>query len=157
VNKKFSSSEQVLSHFPALRHCLAAAQPNGPARGSITLGRKLRRVTNGNIALIGDASGSVDAVTGEGMALCFRQAASLAAALRASDLASYQKAHRRIHRLPTLMSRSLLLLDRSPALRNTVLRTFERSPWLFERLLQIHIGQSPLRSVPTASLHVLTG
>jgi menaquinone-9 beta-reductase len=157
ANKKFASPNHALSHFPTLQHHLAAAQPNGPARGSITLGRKLRRVTTGNVALIGDASGSVDAVTGEGMALCFRQAAALADALRANDLASYQNAHRRIQRLPTLMSCSLLLLDRSSALRNTVLRTFERNPWLFERLLQIHIGQSPLQSVPTESLHVLTG
>ncbi|MCU1250953.1 MAG: NAD(P)/FAD-dependent oxidoreductase [Edaphobacter sp.] len=157
ANKKFPSSEAALSHFPALRHHLAASQPNGPARGSITLGRKLRRVTKANIALIGDASGSVDAVTGEGMALCFRQAAALSLALRANDLALYQQAHRRIQRLPTLMSRSLLLMDRSPRLRDTVLRTFQRTPWLFERLLQMHIGYSPFQSVSMESLHVLTG
>src|SRR5207253_1938867 len=114
-------------------------------------------VTNGNIALIGDASGSVDAVTGEGMALCFRQAASLSTALRANDLALYQRAHRRIQRLPSRMSRTLLLMDRSPVLRDSVLRTFQRNPWLFERLLQIHIGQSPIPSVTTESMHVLTG
>src|SRR6266851_1684918 len=141
----------------ALRQHLAASQPNGPARGSITLGRKLRRVTNGNIALIGDASGSVDAVTGEGMALCFRQAAALSLALRAGDLALYQQAHRRIQRLPSLMSRSLLLMDRSPLLRNTVLRTFQRNPWIFKRLLQMHIGYSPLQSFNTEGLHILTG
>jgi flavin-dependent dehydrogenase len=157
ANKKFPSSEAALSHFPALLHHLAASQPNGPARGSITLGRKLRRVTKANIALIGDASGSVDAVTGEGMALCFRQAAALSLALRANDLALYQQAHRRIQRLPTIMSRSLLLMDRSPRLRDTVLRAFQRTPWLFERLLQMHIGYSPLQSVSMESLHVLTG
>jgi flavin-dependent dehydrogenase len=156
ANKKFASSEQALSHFPTLRHHLARSQPNGPARGSITLGRKLRRVTHGNIALVGDASGSVDAVTGEGMALCFRQAAALSVALRANDLALYQQAHRRIQRLPTLMSRSLLLMDRSPLLRNRVLRTFQRNPWLFERLLQMHIGHCPLQSFTTEGLHVLT-
>ena len=156
ANKKFSSSEQALSHFPSLQHRLAASQPSGPARGSISIGRKLRRVTHGNVALIGDASGSVDAVTGEGMALCFRQAAALSAALRVNDLALYEKAHRRIQRLPSLMSRSLLLMDRSPFLRDTVLRTFRRNPWLFERLLQLHIGQSPLQSSPSDALHALT-
>jgi len=157
ANKKFPSSEQALSHFPALRHRLALSQPNGPARGSITFGRKLRRVTNANIALVGDASGSVDAVTGEGLALCFRQAAALSEALRANDLAMYQQAHRRIQRLPSRMSRTLLLMDRSPALRDTVIRAFHRKPWLFERLLQIHIGQSPLQSFNSKGLHVLTG
>ncbi|HTC74728.1 MAG TPA: NAD(P)/FAD-dependent oxidoreductase [Edaphobacter sp.] len=157
ANKKFPSSEEALNHFPTLRRHLAAAQPNGPARGSITLGRKLRRVTNGNVALIGDASGSVDAVTGEGMALCFRQAAALSLALQADDLAQYQRAHRRIQRLPSLMSRSLLLMDRSPVLRDNVLRTFQRNPWLFARLLQMHIGHSPLRPIGAEGLHALTG
>ena len=55
------------------------------------------------------------------------------------------------------MSRSLLLMDRSPLLRNRVLHTFQRNPWLFERLLQIHIGQSRLQSFATEGLHVLTG
>ena len=87
ANKKFASAGDALSHFPTLRRHLATAEPNGPARGSITFGRKLPRVTNNNIALIGDASGSVDAITGEGMALCFRQAAALSLALRANDLA----------------------------------------------------------------------
>jgi flavin-dependent dehydrogenase len=157
ANKKFPSPEAALSHFPALRRQLTASHPNGPARGSITLGRKLRRVTSRNVALIGDASGSVDAVTGEGMALCFRQAAALSLALRADDLAQYQQAHRRIQRLPNLMSRSLLLMDRSSRLRDTVLRTFQRTPWLFERLLQMHIDHSPLQSFGTEGLRVLTG
>jgi flavin-dependent dehydrogenase len=157
ANKKFPGSETALSHFPALRDHLAASQPNGPARGSISLGRKLHRVTSRNVALIGDASGSVDAVTGEGMALCFRQAAALSVALRANDLAVYQQAHRRIQRLPTLMSRSLLLMDRSPWVRDSVLRTFHSAPWLFERLLQMHIGHSPFQSSGTEGLQVLTG
>jgi flavin-dependent dehydrogenase len=157
ANKKFPSHEDALSHFPTLRDRLALSQPNGPARGSISLGRKLRRVTTSNIALIGDASGSVDAVTGEGMALCFRQAAALASALKTNDLALYQQAHRGIQRLPSFMSRSLLLMDRSPLLRDTVLHILQRNPRLFERLLEMHIGHSPLQFSGAEDLHILTG
>jgi flavin-dependent dehydrogenase len=160
-NTKFPGSVEALKHFPALAHRLASAQPNGDPRGSITLGRTLHRVTTGNIALIGDASGSVDAVTGEGMALCFRQAAALASALKANNLAAYQHAHRRIQRLPTFMSRSLLLMDRYPRLRARALGTFERNPRLFERMLHVHIGHSPMRflgvdGMLAAGLHILT-
>jgi flavin-dependent dehydrogenase len=144
AHKKIASQAEALSHFPALHRRLVHARLNGPARGSITLVRKLRRVTSGNIALIGDASGSVDAITGEGMALCFRQAAALAPALKANNLAAYQQAHRRIQLRPTLMSRSLLLMDRSPRLRDRTLNVLQRNPRLFEWLLQIHIGHSPL-------------
>ena len=71
------------------------------------MSRRLRHVTSGNIALIGDASGSVDAITGEGLALCFRQALELAHALRVEDLDLYERAHARLHRLPHFMSRAM--------------------------------------------------
>lgn len=161
ANKKIATPHEALTHFPALARRLATVQLAGSARGSITLHRKLRRVTTGNVALIGDASGSVDAVTGEGLALCFRQAAALALALKADDLSLYQQAHPRIQRLPSLMSRSLLLMDRSPRLRDRVLNIFERHPGLFDQLLQKHIGHSPLRFFGTngllaTGLHILT-
>jgi flavin-dependent dehydrogenase len=144
TRKKIGSPDQALRYFPALQRHLVAAKPNGAPRGSISLGRTLHRVACGNIALIGDASGSVDAITGEGLALGFRQAAALAPALVANNLAAYQQAHRRIQRLPTLMSQILLLMDRSPRIRDRALNIFQRNPWLFERLLQLHIGHSPL-------------
>jgi len=142
-NRKFSASASALAHFPELARHLASATTTGPPRGSITLCSSLDRVISGSVALVGDASGSVDAITGEGMALCFRQAAALALALRSDDPAAYQIAHRNIQRLPRLMSRSLLLMGRSPRLRNRVLSTFEHNPALFARILQVHVGNYP--------------
>lgn len=142
--EKMASPEHALCHFPALRRHLVAARPSGPPRGSITLSRTLHRVTSGNVALVGDASGSVDAITGEGLALGFRQAAALSSALQANNLNAYQRAHRRIQRQPTLMSRGLLLMDRSSRLRDRALNIFQRNPRLFERLLKIHIDHPPL-------------
>jgi flavin-dependent dehydrogenase len=161
ANKKIASPAEALTHFPDLRRSLADSQLTGPARGSISLGRKLRRVTSGNIALIGDASGSVDAITGEGMALCFRQAAALALALHAGDLTLYQHAHRRIQLAPSLMSRSLLLMDRSPRLRDAVIQSFHHCPILFQRLLEVHIGHRAcifpgVDDVLATGLHLLT-
>jgi flavin-dependent dehydrogenase len=109
------------------------------------MSRRLRRVTSGNIALIGDASGSVDAITGEGLALCFRQALALADALKAEDLALYERAHAKLHRLPHFMSRTMLLMDRSPVILTKTLNTFQRKPDLFSHLLQVHIGHSRVR------------
>jgi flavin-dependent dehydrogenase len=139
---KFEGVAQAFSNFPELRHRLRLALPTDQPRGSITLSRKLHRVTRGDIALIGDASGSVDAVTGEGLGLCFRQAIALGEALKSGDLAHYQRAHRKILRLPYMMARSMILLDRSPALRNVSLRILQRQPWIFQQLLQIHVGQA---------------
>ena len=160
ADRKMGSPAEALARFPALERQLAAACAVDMPRGSVTLGRTLRHVAAGRVALAGDASGSVDAVTGEGLALCFRQAATLAAALQANDLASYERAHRRIQRLPSLMSRSLLRMDRSPRLRVRALRAFERHPRLFDALLRTHIGHSPARvfgsdGLLAAGLHIL--
>ncbi len=147
ADEKILSPDHALAHLPTLRERLANAHPSDSPRGSITLGRTLHRVANSKIALIGDASGSVDAVTGEGLALTFRQAAALASALHANNLAAYQQAHRRIQRLPTVMSKALLLMDRHPSLRDKTIGLFERHPSVFRHLLQIHIGDSPFRHV----------
>ena len=145
ADRKILSPDHALAHLPALRHRLADAHPSDSPHGAITLGRTLHRVATGNIALVGDASGSVDAVTGEGLALTFRQADALASALHANNLAAYQQAHRRIQRLPTVMSRALLLMDRHPRLRDKTIGLFEHHPSLFRHLLRIHIGDSPFR------------
>ncbi|HMH12780.1 MAG TPA: NAD(P)/FAD-dependent oxidoreductase [Edaphobacter sp.] len=142
ASSKFAGIQHALRLFPSLQHRLALAHPSDKPRGAITMSRRLRHVTSGNIALIGDASGSVDAITGEGLALCFRQAFELAHALRAEDLTQYERAHARLHRLPHFMSRTMLLMDRSPALMTRALTTLQRKPDLFSHLLQIHIGQA---------------
>ncbi len=98
-------------------------------RGAVTVMRRLRRVYRGRTALIGDASGSVDAITGEGMGLAFRQALALADALVADNLDQYQAAHRRLARRPAFMAQLMLMLDRFPRLRPRVLRSCSpRSP-----------------------------
>lgn len=142
VNKaKYASGvSEALAHFPQLSARLAEAPQTDAPRGAITYSRKLHRVTRGNVALLGDASGSVDAVTGEGLSLAFRQALLLADAIHCGDLASYERSHRRMQRMPHLMASTMLLLDRSPRIRSLSIALLERLPDLFAMLLAVHIG-----------------
>ena len=126
--------------FPELGRRIAAAEPATAMRGAISVSTRLRRVIRGRLALIGDASGSVDAITGEGLALAFRQAAILAEALSKNDLAIYQAAHRRIGRIPRLMSRLMLGLGGRAGMRRRALRVLSCRPRLFNRLLAVHVG-----------------
>jgi menaquinone-9 beta-reductase len=126
--------------FPALAKRLGRAELKGAPRGAMSMSVKLRAVTRGRIALVGDASGSIDAVTGEGLALAFRQADFLAAALASGDLGSYETAHRQLGRMPRVMARLLLLMDGSDGLRRRVLGTLAAHPAVFSRLLAAHIG-----------------
>jgi flavin-dependent dehydrogenase len=93
------------------------------------------------VALVGDASGSVDAITGEGLCLLFQQSVALAAALEAGDLSLYQAEHRRIGRRPEWMADLMLLLDRRRRLRARAIRAFAGRPNLFAGMLAMHVGE----------------
>jgi flavin-dependent dehydrogenase len=112
---------------------------------------RLPSVVAGRVALVGDASGSVDAVTGEGLALAFRQANSLATALAAGDLKKYDASHRRMGRLPLLNAQSLLLMDGNDGLRRKALRVLAAHPRIFSYLLGLHVG-GLRRSEPKAGV-----
>jgi len=139
----------VLAACPELERRLAGAPATTPERGAISASRRLAAVTRGRLALIGEASGSIDAVTGEGLSVTFHHALALAEALAAGDLGRYEAAHRRILRVPALMARLLLAMDRSPWLCRRALRAFAAEAGLFSRLLALHVGTaaSPGRAV----------
>jgi flavin-dependent dehydrogenase len=128
--------------FPRLTERLASWKPVGSERGAVTFSHSLQRVYRGHVALIGDASGSVDAITGDGLCLSFHQAKALADSLVAGDLSRYQAEHHRLARRPTLMGRVLLLLDRQPNLRCRAMRALAAHPDLFARLLAVHVGDT---------------
>jgi menaquinone-9 beta-reductase len=136
------------AEFPELAQRLHRAE-TGPERGEITVTRAFPRVYRENVALIGDASGTVDAITGEGLCLSFQQANALADALACGDLRSYQRAHRRLARRPALAGRLLLLLDRSAPLRRCTLQVLASYPSIFARLMSEHIGARPTAHLDT--------
>jgi menaquinone-9 beta-reductase len=145
--------EMAMRQFPELASRLNGAKPASADRGAITAMHNLNRVYRGQVALIGDASGGVDAISGDGLCLGFHQAGALAEALRADDLEAYNTTHRRLARRPRLMARLLLLLNEQPALRRRVLRTLSGEPDIFERLLATHVGEiSPGHTAATWAL-----
>lgn len=135
---------EALKHVPVLASRLSNSGNAGQVRGARAALRRLRRVCCGRFALIGDASGSVDPLTGEGIGLAFRQAAALIEAIEHDDLEMYQAAHNRLGRAPRLMSRLMLMMDAHPRLRRRALRMFVAEPPLFSRLLDLNIGALPL-------------
>lgn len=174
--RRFNSFEAGLAQFPQLSEHLQGtdlrdddlqdddlqfAARTTSVRGALTISRRLKSVVRGNVALMGEASGSVDAITGEGLAMAFRQALALAPAIAAGDLRSYENAHREISSLPGFMARSMLLLDDKAWLRRRTLRAFAREPRLFQRLLAVHVGDLNLSSLGARGLadlgwHLLT-
>lgn len=132
--------------FPEIAQRLEGAPMVTMQRGSVSVTRKLKRVANETVALIGDASGSVDSITGEGLALSFRQAIALAASIERGCLAEYDRTHPSIGRQPQTMARLMLSLDRWPGLERRSMEVFASDESFFQELMSVHMGIATLPS-----------
>jgi flavin-dependent dehydrogenase len=112
---------RLIELFPEISQRLKGAQPTSSVRGAISGSSNMRSVVRDGVALIGDASGSVDALTGEGLSMGFRQALALADAFEKNDLAQYQVTHRYIGRMPERMARLMLFVGARGWLRHRAL------------------------------------
>ena len=146
--------DSMLRDCPQLQQRLSGAGLASRERGAITQMHSLRAVHSGNVALVGDASGGVDAITGEGLRLAFRQAIVLADAMERDDLRSYARAHRKLARKPTLMGELLLTLAKQEGLRTRSIRTLAKRPELFARLLAVHTGRGAWGDLLSAGAHL---
>src|SRR5260370_20706745 len=140
--------------FPVLASYMRHVEPSSEERGAVTVSRRLRHVYRGNVALTGDASGSVDAITGEGLCLSFRHALALADALSKGKLLSYQRVHRQLATRPHVLGRLLLLLDLYPALRKRAVRILAEDPGLFARLLSAHVVDTSASFLAATSMRL---
>jgi flavin-dependent dehydrogenase len=136
----------ALPSFPDVQQHLAGKIPSDRSMGGVSVTRRMRAVTVGRVALLGDASGSADAITGDGLSLAFQQAIALADAMLDGDLSAYQRKHQEISRLPRNMGELMLIMDDHPWLRRRMFLGFSQSPQMFEKLLAIHTRSiSPLQ------------
>jgi len=139
--------DDLLARFPALRDRLVGVPVASRDRGAGPLHQRVRGVRRANLALVGDAAGYLDAITGEGLAVALHQSAALVEGLRQGSLDGYPAASRRIHRLPDAMTSLMLGLERRPWLRTRAVRALAAEPALFSLLLGIHGRLLPARSL----------
>ncbi len=132
--------DRALDRFPGACRHIRGAQPRSLEAGTPTLLGRARPVSRGRIALVGDASCTVDGVAGQGLSLAFQQALQLADALSREDLSRYAAAHARIARMPVRVTRLLLAMNSSSLLRRKVLRLFAAKPTLFAKMISLHTG-----------------
>jgi flavin-dependent dehydrogenase len=140
-----ASFDGCLGNCPRLRDRLEGAELASRERGAVTMFHSLPVVYSGNVALVGDASGVVDAITGEGLRLAFKQAVALAEAMEEGDLENYARAHRALARKPRFMGNLLLTLASNDRFRARVMGALATRPQLFSRLLQTHCGSPGFR------------
>jgi flavin-dependent dehydrogenase len=124
-----------LAAFPALQERLAGAEPASTVRGAGPLRQDVRRRVCGRVLLVGDASGYLDALTGEGISVALAQAAVLAPCLRDGRPADYERAWRRVSRKSRLLTAGLLWSRRQPLLGQRIVPAAERLPRLFTAIV----------------------
>jgi menaquinone-9 beta-reductase len=131
---------EALAEFSELRSKLRDAEPVSAEMGALSVSRTLHSVHRKNVVLIGDASGSVDAITGEGICVSVKQAKVLAAAVQLGDLRLYARYHRNIMLRPHLMALLMLSIEGRYKLQTRALAALAENQAVFRSLLGVHVG-----------------
>jgi menaquinone-9 beta-reductase len=127
--------DRAIAEHRSLRERLDGAPIASELRGAGALRQGALTRTRGRVALVGDASGYVDAITGEGMRVGFAQAEVLAEALKRDDLAGYESAWKRSTRDFRLLTDGLVRVANSRA-RGAIVPAARAMPWLFGAVVE---------------------
>ena len=120
--------------FPALQERLAGAEPLDRVRGAGPFRQRVRARTSDRVALVGDAAGYVDALTGQGIELGFAAAEALADIVRSgAPLLRYEAVYRRITRRYYVGAEILLRGTRRGLIRRGLVRVLRSAPAVFDR------------------------
>ncbi len=144
---KLVSFDDALDRFPWLLTKLSHAEIVSPLRGAGPFHQRVERRYHGHVALVGDAAGYVDAITGEGLSIGFACARALADVVaREQPLAVYEDHYRRLTRGYYQTTSMMLALARNPWLRTQTVKLMARMPRLFAALLARHAGYPMTRN-----------
>lgn len=124
-----------ITGIPALAERLEGAPAVSDPRGAGPLLQRSRSRSAGRVLLAGDASGYVDALTGEGMRVGFAQARAAVAAVRAGNTEQYERAWRATTRDFRMLTTGLVVAARS-SLRPRIVPAATARPQLFGAIVE---------------------
>jgi flavin-dependent dehydrogenase len=122
--------DETIASIPELAGRLVGAEPASQRSGAGSFPQLTTARTKGRILLVGDASGYVDAITGEGLRLGFAQARVAIECILSDRPASYEKAWRRVSRDFRVLTGGLISAANSP-IRMAIVPLASKLPWVF--------------------------
>lgn len=162
VARHDASIDKLFGRFPSISVRLAGAEVDSRPRGAGPMARTARSRIAERFALVGDAAGYIDAITGEGLSLALVSALTLGRILPTAlasggsreTLLAYQRDSARQFRRYAFVTKTMLAFARRPALHRPVIAMLAQYPQLFSALLHFGVGSLPARELPenTASL-----
>ena len=120
LGARHTDFDAVIADIPELAARLAGVPLVSSRRGAGPFRQRTRARTAGRVLLVGDASGYVDAITGEGLRLGFAQALAAVSCVVADDPRRYEGEWRRITRDFRMTTTALVRLATSPLRRGIV-------------------------------------
>jgi len=114
LGTKGLSFEDAIASVPEVAKHLKGATPTSTLRGAGPFPQKTTARTKGRSLLVGDSSGYVDAITGEGLRVGFAQAKEAIRALSAHTPRAYEASWRHATREFRVLTHGLRILATSP-------------------------------------------
>lgn len=131
LTRERAGFDELLPQFPSLAARLAGAPVEGTTRGAGPLRQRARGRAAGLVLLVGDSSGYVDALTGEGIALGLVQARHAVEAVRDDDVSRYEGLWRTANRRYALLTGGLVTATRLRPVRRALVPAAVALPAVF--------------------------
>jgi len=135
LGRKGTNFETALAAIPQLASRLTDAEPASSLRGAGPLRQRATRPGAGRVLLVGDASGYVDAITGEGLRLGFEQARVAVQSIVDDAPRAYDAEWRRVTRDFRVLTGGLVAAAGSP-LRGAIVPLAARLPRLYGTVVE---------------------
>ncbi|MEO6115160.1 MAG: NAD(P)/FAD-dependent oxidoreductase [Pseudolysinimonas sp.] len=127
--------DDALAASPELAARVRGAERASELRGAGPFRQNTRARTAGRVLLVGDASGYVDALTGEGIRIGIAQARAAVAAVTSGSVRDYEKAWAEVTRDFRRLTGTLVRLATSPA-RRFIVPVSSAAPGIFESAVE---------------------
>jgi flavin-dependent dehydrogenase len=141
LSRRRGTFTEHLAAFPPLAERVAGCEALTPVQGAGPLRQRSSRRVAGRVLLVGDASGYVDALTGEGISLGLAQARAAVAAVAGDRPRDYERGWLVATWRCSLLTQALLQTTRMPLTRRALVPVAGAAPWVFSRAVN-ELGRS---------------
>lgn len=126
---------KIVGQLPDLERRLKAAEPASKLRGAGPLRQNVKARISGRTMLVGDASGYVDALTGEGMRVGFEEGRAAVQSIIADSPSAYDANWNQITRSYRILAGGLLWASSNRVIRPLITPAASALPSVFRRIV----------------------